>query len=101
MHRLFSKARAKVGNLSNPIVNLMTKDEATNAIRAALAKATGRTDLEYGDDTHLVEGEILDSLDASVFLLELEKTSGTKIADKDVETHDLFRVSNLTNWLCK
>jgi len=79
----------------------MNREEAGNTIRAALAKATGRSDLEYENETHLVEGEILDSLDASVFLLELEKASGKTITDKDVETHDLFRVSNLIDWLCK
>lgn len=79
----------------------MNRENAAEIIRAALLKATGQSDLEYGDETHLVGSELLDSLDASVFLLELEKASGKQITDQDVEIHDLYHVSKLTDWLCR
>lgn len=82
-------------------MNAMNHEEASNVIAAALAKATGKRNIELEPDTHLVESGILDSLDASVFLLEVEKMTGKKITDQEVEDEMLFRVDNLTRWLCK
>lgn len=79
----------------------MTEEKAAELIRAALATALGRQNKQITGDTHLTESGILDSLDASVFLLELEKASRRKITDQDVEQHDLFQVSSLVAWLCK
>lgn len=79
----------------------MSQDEVGQMIRAALSVATGRKDIEVTDSTHLVRDNILDSLDASVYLLELERASGKKITDKDVEDFNLFQISNMVDWLCK
>lgn len=79
----------------------MTRDNASQMIRVALSVATGRKDVEIADNTHLVADDILDSLDASVYLLELERASGKKITDKDVEDFNLFQISNMVDWLCK
>jgi acyl carrier protein len=70
-------------------------------VQKALVAATGKKSVQFSGETHLVESGVLDSLDSSVFLLELEKASGSKITDQDVEKNNLFKVSNMVAWLCK
>lgn len=79
----------------------MIHNEAIELIRGALGTATGRKNVGFAEETHLVDSGILDSLDASVFLLELEKASGKKITDQEVEANNLFQVSNMVAWLCR
>ena len=77
----------------------MDANQTETAIGKALKTALGHSGFELTDSTHLVDDEILDSLDASVFLLELEKESGRKISDQEVDHHNLFVVGNLKKWL--
>jgi len=79
----------------------MNSVEAINLVRDALSTATGKKSVEVNKDLHLVDSGMLDSLDASVFLLELEKASGRKITDQEVESHNLYQVSNMVEWLCR
>lgn len=67
-------------------------------IEAALTDAVGRS-INISQDTHLINDEVLDSLDSAVFLLNVEKASNIKLPEKDVEDHDLFKVSNLIAYL--
>jgi acyl carrier protein len=67
-------------------------------IEAALTDAVGRP-INVSQDTHLINDEVLDSLDSAVFLLNVEKASNIKLPEKDVEDQDLFKVSNLIAYL--
>ncbi len=67
-------------------------------IEAALTDAVGRS-IAISQDTHLINDEVLDSLDSAVFLLNVEKASNIKLPEKVVEDQDLFKVSNLIAYL--
>ena len=67
-------------------------------IEAALTDAVGRA-VEISPDTHLINDEVLDSLDSAVFLLNVEKASNVKLPEKEVEDQDLYKVSNLIAYL--
>lgn len=53
---------------------------------------------EISKSTHLLEEDILDSLDALVFFLELEKISGVKIKDEDFDDQNIYIVENILNY---
>ena len=55
--------------------------------------------VEISEETHLINDEIVDSLDSAVFLLEIEKLTDVKLTDKDVEERDLFKVANLIDFI--
>ncbi len=76
----------------------MERGEYLQVIRTALSKAVNR-DYEISEDTHLVDEELLDSLDSAVFLLEVERATGKKLPEADVETKNLFQVRNLVDYL--
>ena len=50
-------------------------------------------------DTHLIDDDVLDSLDSAVFLLELEKLYGIELSDEVVDTKDLYKVANLVEFI--
>jgi acyl carrier protein len=62
--------------------------------------AVGRK-VEFDESAHLTNDEILDSLDSSVYLLEIERDFNVKLDDETVENHDLFLVSNMIDFLSK
>ena len=76
----------------------MSREEILKMINTALNEAIER-EVELNEDTHLIEDEIIDSLDSAMFLLKLEKTSGKEIPDVAVEENNLFKVGNLINYL--
>ena len=73
--------------------NLKMIEEAGN-------DAVGR-EMEVSAESHLIEDEILDSLDSAVFLLNVEKATGMKLPETEIAAQDLFRVSSLLAYLDK
>ncbi|MEJ8572396.1 acyl carrier protein [Microbaculum marinum] len=63
------------------------------------AATTGRANLQIDRGTDLIEAEILDSLDWSVFLLDLEKRYEVTIPDEEVESRNLQVVGNLVDFI--
>ena len=57
--------------------------------------------ITFDENAHLVKDEILDSLDSSVYLLEVERKFGVKLDDETVEKFDLFSVSKMIDFLSK
>lgn len=72
-------------------------DEASllSTITDLASKTTGRSDLDISAETDLIADDILDSLDWSVFLLDLEKHFDISIPDDLVEEHNLQVAGNL------
>ena len=69
-------------------------------IEEAVNDAVGR-EMEVSAESHLIEDEILDSLDSAVFLLNVEKATGMKLPETEIDAQDLFRVSSLLAYLDK
>ncbi|MEM8630280.1 MAG: hypothetical protein AAGF74_03515 [Pseudomonadota bacterium] len=67
-------------------------------IETALADAVGHS-VEISVDTHLIQDDVIDSLDSAIFLLNVEKAAGVKLSEQDVDEKDLFKVSNLVAFL--
>lgn len=77
----------------------MDRDAALEAIRTAVSRA--RTEpAEVGPETDLVGEQILDSLDAMVFLMELETLTGVSFPDDaDLVELGAYRVPDLLDRL--
>ncbi len=76
----------------------MSKQIELSDIVDTIKNVTGDV-VDISVDTHLIEDDIVDSLDSAVFLLEIEKVSGKKLSDKDIDEKDLFKVVNLITHL--
>lgn len=76
----------------------MERTEYLEVIRAALAKAVNRKH-DISEATHLIDEDLLDSLDSAVFLLEVERATTSKLPEVDIETKNLFQVKNLVDYL--
>ncbi len=76
------------------------KDDSAilNIINQALEKVTSKA-WTIDRDTDLIESEILDSLDSMVFIMELEKKTGGKFPDTDLEEENFFKVGKLIDFL--
>jgi acyl carrier protein len=72
----------------------MTELEAYQLIVAALTKVAPSKAPKVTEDTDLLAGGILDSLDVMNFLFEIEQRLGKKLAVID-ETYNDFRVQRL------
>ena len=72
----------------------MTKEQAFSLVKKALEATKPGASNAVSMETHLVDEDVIDSLDSMNFLFELEKEMGTKIAAID-ETFEDFRVSTL------
>lgn len=72
----------------------MTNDEALAMIKTALNEVSSGAGDKVDMDTHLVEDEVLDSLDVMNFLFELEQAKGAQIEGID-ESFEDFRVSRI------
>ena len=55
--------------------------------------------VDISKETHLIKDDVVDSLDSAVFLLEIEKLVDIKLTDKDIDERDLFKVSNLLEFV--
>ena len=76
----------------------MTKDEALAKIQEALTAAVD-DDVEAQAGQHLVDEDILDSLDVISFLFELEETTGLKFPETIVEEEGLMNVDKLCEYI--
>ena len=56
-------------------------------------------EVEFGPEADLIKDEILDSLDAAVFIFELESLTGRKVPEGDLDELGLYKVSNLVTYL--
>lgn len=72
--------------------------EKLQIIQKALTDALGR-EVEISPETHLVEDEVLDSLDSAVFLLNVETETGVTLSEDVVAEKDLFKVANLLDFV--
>lgn len=72
----------------------MDRSGALDLIRRALDASGAATDGSITEDTDLIGEGIVDSLDAMVFLFELEKSAGSKLTAIDEDYED-FRVGAL------
>lgn len=72
----------------------MTEPEAYQLIVAALTKVAPGKAPKVTEDTDLLAGGILDSLDVMNFLFEVEQRLGKKLTAID-ETYNDFRVQSL------
>ena len=77
---------------------MMTKEINLEYLGSILENVTNNT-VEITEETHLIDNGVVDSLDSAVFLLEVEKKSGVKLSDKDIEELDLFNVANMLTFL--
>ena len=75
--------------------------EIFNMIKIALERATKQSrGPEITEETHLLNSEILDSLDSLVFLMELENIVGVNLTESDENlSDDLFKVSELIKYV--
>ena len=76
----------------------MNNVDIMELIDKAIEKATGNT-FELTEETNLIESEILDSLDSMVFILELEKATGKKFPEEDLEEEGFFKVGKIVAFL--
>lgn len=72
----------------------MTNDEALAMIKTALEQVSAGAGEKVSMETHLVDDDILDSLDVMNFLFELEQAKGGQIEGID-ESFEDFRVSRI------
>jgi len=77
----------------------MTNDEAFELIKQALDEVSEGASESLTMDTHLLEDDILDSLDAMSFMFELEKLLGKSLA-VDEEFSD-FKITTLIDLMQK
>tara|TARA_R110000796_G_scaffold68309_11_gene156484 strand:- start:7297 stop:7533 length:237 start_codon:yes stop_codon:yes gene_type:complete len=78
---------------------MMTNDEAFELIKKALDEVSEGASESLTMDTHLLEDDILDSLDAMSFMFELEKMLGKSLA-VDEEFSD-FKITTLIDLMQK
>ncbi len=78
---------------------MMTNDEAFELIKKALDEVSEWASESLTMDTHLLEDDILDSLDAMSFMFELEKMLGKSLA-VDEEFSD-FKITTLIDLMQK
>jgi acyl carrier protein len=77
----------------------MTEAEAISNIKKALEK-TLKHPTEFDRDADLIESNILDSLDANVFALELETITNKRFPeDADLVEQGFFKVPKLIEFL--
>lgn len=74
----------------------MTRDLAIEHIRAALAEVLSKNVGPLDEQTHLVTGGVVDSLDLMNFLLQLETRIGKRLTAIDENFSD-FRVGTLAD----
>lgn len=77
---------------------MTTRDEAFAKIKEALDMTTPGLSEKVTMETHLIESDILDSLDLMNFMFELEELHGSKITEIS-ETFDDYRVSTLVGFM--
>jgi len=77
----------------------MTQDQALHAINDALRKTLKRDDITVTIKTDLRGEDILDSLDAMVFFLELSEQTSKSFPEKDLVEQGFFRVTKLVEHL--
>lgn len=78
----------------------MTDDEALAMIKKSVDEVSAGASERINMSTHLVDDDILDSLDVMNFMFELEKLHGKSLPGVDEEFSD-FRVSKLVEILKK
>ena len=76
----------------------MNEEQALEIIKNALAVVLER-EQEIRMDDHLIEDEILDSLDSAVFMLEIEKLSNKKLPKDQEAEYELAQVGKLVEYL--
>ena len=76
----------------------MNREQAMVAIAKALTAVLDK-EVEFGPEADLIKDEILDSLDAAVFIFELESLTGRKVPEGDLDELGLYKVSNLVTYL--
>ena len=76
----------------------MNREQAMVAIAKALTAVLDK-EVEFGPEADLIKDEILDSLDAAVFIFELESLTGRKVPEGDLDEPGLYKVSNLVTYL--
>ena len=76
----------------------MSNEDALKHIKEALELASPGSAEKVSADTHLVDDDILDSLDLMNFMFELEEIHGSKI-EQVTETFDDYRVSTLVSFI--
>lgn len=77
---------------------MTSHEEAFTKVKVALDKTVPGISEKVTLDTHLVEDEILDSLDIMNFMFELEDLHGSKI-EEVTDTFDDFRLSVLVGFM--
>jgi acyl carrier protein len=77
----------------------MTETEAYQLVLAAITKVAPSKTQKVTEDSDLLSGGILDSLDVMNFLFEVEQRLGRKLTAID-ETYNDFRVKSLLNIIC-
>jgi acyl carrier protein len=77
---------------------MSTRDAAFDKIKEALDLTSPGLSQKVTMETHLVEEDILDSLDLMNFMFELEELHGSKIEEIS-ETFDDYRVATLVGFM--
>jgi acyl carrier protein len=77
----------------------MTETEAYQLVLAAITKVAPSKAQRVTEESDLLSGDLLDSLDVMNFLFEVEQRLGKKLTAID-ETYSDFRVKSLLNIIC-
>jgi acyl carrier protein len=77
----------------------MTQNQALNAINDALRKTLKRDDVTVTMKNDLRGDDILDSLDAMVFFLELSEHTDKKFPEKDLVEQGFYKVAKIVEFL--
>lgn len=77
----------------------MTQDQALGAITDALRKTLKRDDISVTMKTDLRGEDILDSLDAMVFFLELSQHTSKQFPEKDLVEQGFYKVERIVSFL--
>jgi acyl carrier protein len=74
----------------------MTREEAFEVVKSAVAAVVPDFDGEITQETHLTDEDVIDSLDSMNLLFELEEKLGKKLVKIDEDFED-YKVSTLVD----
>lgn len=80
----------------------MTEEEAFKLIKQVLGEVA---DLDQAQldaitmESELKDEELIDSLDALTVMFEIEKATGVRLPDRDLEEQGLFKMANLARFV--
>lgn len=78
----------------------MSREQLLGTIKECVENVLG-SEVEIAEETHLVNDDVLDSLDSATFIFEIEAKTNKKLPEGDIDEAKLYLVSNLIDYLSK